>query len=83
MVYPDMRGFTSEFTYVAESRKVEVEKLGGGVLGKTYEGKWRYKVYDLKGELLAEGRDMYSERPVSHREMALAVLDFGKAFGEW
>lgn len=56
---------------------IRVSKAGGGTVGRAYEGRWLYRV-KRAGErrILAEGSDLNTGAPKTHREAALLVEDF-------
>jgi hypothetical protein len=39
-----------EFSTVIDGRIVVVEKVGGGTLGRRYDGRWNIEIYDYTGE---------------------------------
>jgi len=67
--------FEPEYMMVTDGVRVEVEKVGGGTVGRAYEGTWRYYAHE-DSVLLGCGNDFYSRTPLTHREAARAVLDF-------
>jgi|SRR5690242_116763 len=67
--------FNPEYMMVTDGVRVEVEKIGGGTVGKAYEGTWRYCAHE-DSVLLGCGDDFYSGTPMTHRQVARVVLDF-------
>lgn len=85
MSYLDLRDFNPEFIWqfdLDDGREVwvEIEKLGGGVVGQTYQGTWRYMVWlDPKradGTLLIYGQDCESGSEINHLEAAQMAVDW-------
>jgi len=72
-------GFNPELiecrTLVNDSSVVDLYKVGGGTLGKTYAGMWGYRLY-REERLIASGEDLYTGTPKTHDEAAQLVLDF-------
>lgn len=65
-----------EFTGRAEiGEAVEIYKVGGGSLGKAYEGLWGYRV-SIGNEVVASGEDLCTGMPKTHKEAARLVLEF-------
>lgn len=58
---------------------VELSKVGGGTVGKAYEGVWVYRVSDADDSTLMEGADLHTGTPKTHAEVALIVYDFYEA----
>ncbi len=90
MSYSDLRDFSHEAAYRFGNENgryvVEIEKLGGGVVGRDYDGKWRYivrHVADWNGSEyvpvepheIARGQDFESPMPLSHRRAALVIWE--------
>jgi hypothetical protein len=80
MSYTDLRDFAPEYTasgfWQGESVRIELEKLGGGTVGRAYEGTWRYVVTDAAGDEIARGQDLHTGTPKTHAEAALILADF-------
>lgn len=73
MSYTDLRDFSCEFSVPAgEGVVVQVEKLGGGTVGKSYDGDWRY-IVTRNGEEVSRGQDYRSGLPVTHLEAAWSI----------
>lgn len=66
--------FDPEYIMVTDGVRVEVEKVGGGTVGKAYAGDWRYAAHE-DSCLLGCGIDFYSGLPMTHRQAAQAILD--------
>lgn len=79
MSYSDLRDFAAEasFTFDVQDTKVkiEIEKLGGGTVGKAYAGMWRY-VVTADGYEMTRGQDFNTGTPKTHKEAARMLLDF-------
>lgn len=54
---------------------VEIYKVGGGTLGRAYEGRWGYRI-SRGGHVLASGEDLHTGTPKTHEEAAVIVTDF-------
>jgi hypothetical protein len=68
--------FDPEYAYVTlDGVRVEVEKVGGGTVGRAYEGTWRYVARDAHGDLVACGIDFQSRVPMKHARVAQEVLE--------
>lgn len=77
MAYRDLRDFAPELVAQADSGLiVQVEKLGGGTLGRAYTGAWRYIVSDAAGRELGRGQDIETGMPHTHAEVAVLIADF-------
>lgn len=57
---------------------VSVNKVGGGTLGRAYEGLWEFRVSepDSSDRTLWFGRDLNTGTPKTHMQAALDVADF-------
>lgn len=76
MSYTDLRDFDAELDYWYENYgRIQVEKLGGGSIGKAYEGIWRYKAFDTKGELITLGQDFETGTPKTHEQVASILFE--------
>lgn len=90
MSYTDLRDFAAEYTQtVAEGFSVEIEKLGGGTVGKRYEGIWRYRVMSAETAIpVTQGQDIETGgMPKTHGDVVDIVLDCvtvdGMPLREW
>lgn len=54
---------------------VMVSKVGGGTLGKAYEGWWSYLVF-AEGEVLCKGDDFHVGLPYKHEYVAHLVNEW-------
>lgn len=71
MSYTDLRDFEPEYTYTAsDGSTVQVEKLGGGMVGRKYAGTWRYILSDADGVELTRGQDYTVGMPHTHAWVA-------------
>lgn len=60
-----------------ERLTVRISKVGGGTVGRAYDGRWHYRVRSADGrKIIAEGDDLITPIPKTHREVVLIVLDF-------
>jgi hypothetical protein len=74
MSYTDLRDFAPEYTTTTDNGlTVQLEKLGGGTVGRAYEGYWRYIVTNETGEELGRGQDFCTGLPKTHAQ-AVRVL---------
>lgn len=55
---------------------VRVSKVGGGTVGRAYEGTWIYRVTYVGGPLMVEGDDLRIGTPKTHRQIVEIVMDF-------
>jgi hypothetical protein len=61
---------------------VYVSKVGGGTLGRSYEGAWHYQIVDYRdgsptwGLIVTRGSDLNTGTPATHAEAAEIVADF-------
>lgn len=79
MSYTDLRDFTEEYSqdFPEIGVRVQIEKLGGGTVGKSYVGTWRYIVTSLNsGSELERGQDLESHIPTTHEEAAESVAEY-------
>jgi hypothetical protein len=76
MSYTDLRDFYPEFSTVIDGWIIEIEKLGGGTIGKSYDGHWRYIVTNAFGEEITRGQDLWTGTPKTHGDMASTLWDF-------
>lgn len=81
MAYTDLRDFVPEFvTRTDTGLKIEIEKLGGGTVGKKYTDEyWRYIITDAEGNELGRGQDLRIGHPATHQQAAKeAAVFFGR-----
>ena len=76
MSYTDLRDFEPEYTATDAGLTIQVEKLGGGTLGRAYTGSWRYVVIDATGTELGRGQDFTTGTPQTHAEAAALIADY-------
>ncbi len=74
----DLRDMLGEPEYTTKilGMTVDIWKMGGGTLGRSYDGKWGYKVTSPNGRVIAEGDDLNTGTPKTHREAARIAVDF-------
>lgn len=53
----------------------EVSKVGGGTVGRRYQGLWKYRITQ-KGKVIAEGEDLRTGMPKTHEEAARIAYAF-------
>lgn len=78
MAYTDLRDFEQEYEHTDPDTglHVQLEKLGGGTLGRTYTGNWRYIITTADGIELARGQDLTTPLPRTHAQAAVIALDY-------
>lgn len=77
MSYTDLRDFESELTATLDDGlTVSIEKLGGGTLGHSYTGTWRYIVTDSDGDEVGRGQDLETGMPKTHAEVVNIVAGY-------
>ena len=75
MSYTDLRDFEPEYSTTIAGLHIELEKLGGGTVGRAYEGTWRYVVTDADGAEW-QGQDATTGTPKTHAQVARILADF-------
>lgn len=75
LAYNDLRDFQPEYAATVDGLNVQVEKLGGGVPGRVYDGTWRYIVADASGTELARGQDFVTGMPKTHAAVAETLAE--------
>jgi hypothetical protein len=67
--------FSPEYTYIAlDGYAVSIEKVGGGTIGRVYEGTWAYLVRE-ENLVIACGIDFESVSLMTHARAAREILD--------
>lgn len=61
-----------EYETMTEAGAVRVSKVGGGTIGRAYQGAWHYHV---RGTAF-RGSDLVTGSPTTHHEAAQTVADF-------
>lgn len=61
-------------TVTPEGATVLVSKVGGGTLGRRYDGAWHYSY--SRRDFHTEGSDLHTGMPYSHSEAAELIADF-------
>jgi hypothetical protein len=65
-----------ELTIAYGHGEVEVYKIGGGTLGRSYGGLWGYRLtHGPSAEVVASGEDLRTGAPKTHDQAARIVLD--------
>lgn len=74
-----------DFEYVQDFNDdgyiVYVSKVGGGTLGRSYEGAWLYRIADKWGDWFDDDV-MHTGTPWQHSTVAAAVLEYAMGFSE-
>lgn len=89
MSYTDLRDFYPEATFnVPQLNRddvplvIEMEKSGGGGVGRAYDGTWRYVVnYDGQDRVYF-GQELETNRPHTHEEAAREVARWLSDYGD-
>lgn len=77
MSYTDLRDFEAEYTWVSDSgATVQIEKLGGGAVGREYSGTWRYIVTGPDGAEWGRGQDLTTGMPRGHHFVAKMAAEY-------
>lgn len=67
--------FDPEYTLVTlEGQRVSVEKTGGGTVGRSYSGYWRFVALDSDGGLIGCGNHYHTSLARKHADVAVDVL---------
>jgi hypothetical protein len=65
----------SEYASTIHGLRVEVNKVGGGTLGRAYDGEWFVTV--LNGpHYIFDNANLHTGTPKTHREVAEMAVDF-------
>lgn len=66
--------------------RVHVSKIGGGTLGKAYDGAWEYAILQrhVSGwDVIASGSDITTGTPKAHADVAQMIIEeYGSGFAE-
>jgi hypothetical protein len=54
---------------------VRIAKVGGGTLGKSYDGSWEFEVLNHSGEVIQKSY-LNTGTPMTHAEAARTVISF-------
>lgn len=76
MSYTDLRDFSPEYAASRGDLRIQVEKLGGGTLGRDYDGVWRYVVSDQHGTELVRAQDFKAGTPLSHHVVSMRIAEY-------
>lgn len=77
MSYTDLRDFEAEFEMFTDGGLfVQVEKLGGGTVGREYSGTWRYVVSNADGVEIARAQDCETGMPHTHAWVADMIAGY-------
>lgn len=74
-----------EYEYYTEilHYEISVSKVGGGTVGRAYEGSWEYLVTTANGSIVVKvGDDLYTGTPKTHHEAAVILAEFLAAIQE-
>lgn len=55
---------------------VQIHKIGGGTLGRAYDGYWGYRLSRGGDQTIAAGGDLRTGMPKTHEEVVAIALDF-------
>lgn len=55
---------------------VGISKIGGGTVGKAYEGSWEYTFANYISNEYKSGDDLVTGTPKTHQEAAHILIDF-------
>jgi hypothetical protein len=55
---------------------VDINKVGGGTLGKSYDGLWEYRISCVDDGLLVQGSDLRTGMSHTHAEVAELACTF-------
>lgn len=69
---------SAEYTTHIESYRIQVDKIGGGTLGKAYEGAWSVTVH-CGPILVFDAEEMTSAMRRTHAEAAQMAYEFATA----
>lgn len=79
MSHTNLHDFEAEYTHEDANvgLRVQVEKRGGGTVGRTYQGNWRYIVTRLDDSTeVARGQDYTAGMPRSHAYVARELVEY-------
>lgn len=79
MSYTDGRDFFPEYTReLTDGTLVEIEKVGGGTVGRSYDGNWRYRVTYADGDQTFswDRGDLHTGTPKTHAEALVILCEF-------
>lgn len=74
MSHSDLRDFEAEYETEVVGLLVVVEKLGGGTVGKSYAGRWRY-IVQRDGVEVVRGQDFDTGTLHTHAEVAAPLAE--------
>lgn len=64
----------TESTHLINAHLVHIYKVGGGTIGRRYQGKWAYRI-NQNGKVVASGTDLHTGMPKTHDEVAVLALE--------
>lgn len=70
-----MDNFTPESYYEHDGIRVEIEKVGGGTIGRKYIGNWFYRVI-VHGVWTTSGSDYVTNTAKSHHQVAFDLWEY-------
>ena len=73
-----MSEYRTLVTLDGEKYSVEVDKVGGGTLGRSYDGDWTASVW-LRGARVIDKETLRTGTRKTHREAAAIAADFASA----
>ncbi len=66
---------SAEYTKEIDGLRVQVDKVGGGTVGKAYEGRWSVTV-DAGPVMMYGNEDLITGTPKTHAQVAKFAADF-------
>lgn len=69
---------SAEYTTTVDGMRVQVDKVGGGTVGRAYEGRWSVTVHN--GPVLAyDSEELTTGAPKTHAQVAFIAAEFAGA----
>lgn len=65
----------TEFTHLTQSTMIDIYKIGGGTIGRSYIGDWAYRVRQY-GKVIHSGTDLHTGMPKNHQQVAELASQF-------
>lgn len=69
----DNGDFVPEFRYNGQYGVIEIMKVGGGTVGRAYDGAWLYRIYRYGTWIVKLQDEFIIHKPVTHETVAKAV----------
>ena len=64
----------TESTHLIKAHLIHIYKVGGGTIGRRYQGRWAYRI-NQNGQVVASGEDLTTGMPKTHVEVAALALE--------